>query len=122
MMSRKVIVVGDKVLIKPEEEATKTPSGLYLPQGVAEKEVVCGGYVVNVGPGYPTGDVISDGEPWARGVQQGEMRYVKLQAREGDYAVFLRRDAVEVQIDGSSYLIVGHASILILIRDAVPLP
>jgi hypothetical protein len=36
--------------------------------------------------------------------------------------VFLRRDAVEVQIDGSSYLIVGHASILILIRDALPLP
>lgn len=121
-MSRKVIVVGDKVLIKPEEESTKTPSGLYLPQGVAEKEAVCGGYVVNVGPGYPTGDVINDSEPWARAAQQGEMRYVKLQAREGDYAVFLRNAAVEVQIDGNTYLIVGHASILILIRDALPLP
>ncbi len=54
-MSRKVIVVGDKVLIKPEEEATETPSGLYLraAQGVAEKEVVCGGYVVNVGADIP---------------------------------------------------------------------
>ena len=39
-MSRKVIVVGDKVLIKPEEENAKTPSGLYLPQGVASKENV----------------------------------------------------------------------------------
>src|SRR5690606_2980037 len=48
-MTRQVIVVGDKVLIKPEEEASKTPSGLYLPQGVAAKETVSGGYIVNVG-------------------------------------------------------------------------
>ena len=121
-MSREVIVVGDKVLIKPEEEANKTPSGLYLPQGVAEKEAVSGGYVVNVGPGYPTGESLVDGEPWARTGGQREMRYMPLQARKGDYAVFLRRDAVEVQIDGSEYLIVGHAGILILIRDRLPLP
>ena len=30
-MSREVLVVGDKVLIKPEEDANKTPSGLFLP-------------------------------------------------------------------------------------------
>lgn len=120
-MSREVIVVGDKVLVKPEEEANKTPSGLYLPQGVAEKEAVGGGYVVNVGPGYATGEEITDSEPWSR-THPGEIRYVKLQARKGDYAVFLRRAAVEVQIDGSSYLIVGHGNILILIRDKIPLP
>jgi hypothetical protein len=27
-MGREVIVIGDKVLVKPEEEASKTPSGL----------------------------------------------------------------------------------------------
>ena len=37
-MGREVIVIGDKVLVKPEEENSKTPSGLYLPQGVAQKE------------------------------------------------------------------------------------
>lgn len=116
-LGREVIVVGDKVLIKPEEESTKTPSGLYLPQGVAEKEKVSGGYIVNVGPGYPALDAGGDGEPWTRSSPQGEMRYVSLQARKGDYAVFLRRDSVEVEIDGSKYLIVGHASILLLIRD-----
>src|SRR5690606_34254146 len=62
-MARQVIVVGDKVLIKPEDEAARTPSGLFLPQGVAEKETVYGGYIVNVGPGYPTADVTTDGEP-----------------------------------------------------------
>jgi co-chaperonin GroES (HSP10) len=115
-MTREVIVVGDKVLIKPEEEASKTPSGLYLPQGVAEKESVYGGYVVNVGPGYPTAEVTSDGEPWLSG-QRNEVRFVPLQARKGDFALFLRRDSTEVEIDDSRYVIVPHASILLLIRE-----
>lgn len=112
---REVIVVGDKVLIKPDEESTKTPSGLYLPQGVAEKEAVYGGYIVNVGPGYPALSSGGDGEPWMRSAEGG-MRYVSLQAKKGDYAVFLRRESVEVEIDGGTYVIVGHSSILLLIR------
>ena len=121
-LGREVIVVGDKVLIKPEEESSKTPSGLYLPQGVSAKENVAGGYIVNVGPGYPTAESNPDGEPWLH-APRSEMRYVPLQARKGDYAVFLRRDSIEVEIDASTYLIVGHSSILLLIRDrSVPLP
>ena len=115
-LGREVIVVGDKVLIKPEDEESKTPSGLYLPQGVSSKETVAGGYVVNVGPGYPTAEPSADGEPWS-GSHRGDMRYVPLQASKGDFAVFLRRDSIEVEIDGNKYLIVGHASILLLIRD-----
>jgi co-chaperonin GroES (HSP10) len=119
--TREVIVVGDKVLIKPEEENAKTPSGLYLPQGVAEKEQVLGGYIVNVGPGYPMVEQAADGEPWSAREARGGLRYVPLQAAAGDYAVFLRREAVEVEIDGSKSLIVGHASILLLIRDRLPM-
>ena len=121
-LSREVIVIGDKVLIKPEEEHGKTPSGLYLPQGVAAKEQVAGGYIVNVGPGYPTAETNPDGEPWLH-APRAESRYVPLQARTGDFAIFLRRDSVEVEIDGNQYLIVGHTSILLLIRDrTVPRP
>ncbi len=120
-MSREVIVIGDKVLVKPEEESSKTPSGLYLPQGVAEKEPVMGGYVVNTGPGYPTAEPVSDGEPWSGGTRTG-MRYVPLQAQKGDFAVFLRSNSVEVEIDDNKYLIVPHSAILLLIRDNLPLP
>jgi chaperonin GroES len=116
-MARQVIVVGDKVLVKPEEEAAKTQSGLYLPQGVAEKEIVLGGYIVNVGPGYPTADVATDGEPWLRGQKSNEVRFVPLQAQKGDFALFLRRDSIEVEIDGGQYVIVPHSSMLLLIRD-----
>jgi len=36
----KLIVVGDRVLIKPTSLADKTNSGLYLPPGIQEKESV----------------------------------------------------------------------------------
>jgi len=119
-LARLVIVVGDKVLVKPEEEDSKTPSGLYLPQGVAQKETVLGGYIVNVGPGYPTAELNTEGEPWLHG-QRSDVRFVPLQAQKGDFSLFLRRDSIEVEIDGSKYVIVPHASILLLIRDPSPL-
>jgi chaperonin GroES len=120
-MSREVILIADKVLIKPDEESEKTPSGLFLPQGVQQKEQVASGTVMNVGPGYPLGEAASDGEPWT-GRTRTELRHVPLQARKGDYAVFLRANAVEVDIDGSRYQIVSHGAILLLIRDRLPLP
>jgi co-chaperonin GroES (HSP10) len=120
-MGREVILIGDKVLIKPEEE-NKTPSGLYLPQGVAEKEKVASGYVVNTGPGYPTSEPAGGDEPWTRAGARTEIRYVPLQAAKGDFAIFLRREAVDVEIDGNQYMIVPHAAVLLLIRDHLPLP
>jgi len=42
------------VLIKPQEESSRTSSRLYLPAGVAEKERVQSGYVMKFGPGYAT--------------------------------------------------------------------
>ena len=40
---QKLIVVGDRVLIKPKKETEKTSSGIYLPPGVHEKEKVQSG-------------------------------------------------------------------------------
>jgi chaperonin GroES len=34
---QRFVVVGDRVLVRPEEETNKTSSGLYLPPGVSEK-------------------------------------------------------------------------------------
>jgi len=115
--NRSIIVVGDKVLIKPETEENKTEAGLFLPEGVKQKEQVQGGYIVNVGPGYPIPDVANEDEPWSGHSEEGGLRYVGLQAEEGDYVVFLRKQAIDVEIDGEDYLIVSHASLLLLIRD-----
>ena len=49
----KLIVVGDKILIKSKSPSEKTNTGLYLPPGIQEKEQVQSGYVMKTGPGYP---------------------------------------------------------------------
>ena len=105
----KIIIVGDRVLIRPEENLNKTNSGLYLPPGVQEKEKVQGGYVIKVGPGYPIGMPADDDEPWR---DKKSTKYIPLQAHEGDFAVFLRKDAVEVEIEKEKFVIVSQAAIL----------
>ncbi|MDD5775052.1 MAG: co-chaperone GroES family protein, partial [Candidatus Omnitrophica bacterium] len=52
-MEKELIVVGDRVLIDPDTEDEKTDTGLYLPQGVKEKEKVQAGTIIKTGPGYP---------------------------------------------------------------------
>ena len=39
------------------------------------------------------------------------------QARMGDYALFFRKAAVEITFEGSKYLVVPQAAILVLVRD-----
>ena len=121
-MGREVIVIGDKVLVKPGEENNKTPSGRYLPQVVVPNDQVAGGYVVKVGPGYPTAEPLADSEPWSGGGTRTGLRYVPLQAQKGDFVIFLRSNAVEVEIDGGTYQIVPHSAVLLIIRDKLPLP
>ena len=116
---RNLIVVGDRVLIDPDERMNKTSSGLYLPPTVKEKEKVMGGRIIKVGPGYPVHDpnVVSE-EPWSS-ANKVEMKYVALQASEGDYALFLKDTAIEIEFEGKKYLIVPHSAILALVRTEI---
>jgi chaperonin GroES len=107
-------VVGDRVLVKPQEESSRTTSGLYLPVGVAEKERVQSGYVMKIGPGYATSSEVED-EPWKESANK--VKYIPLQAREGDLAIFLRKEAVEIEFEKEKFLIIPQAAILLLIRN-----
>jgi chaperonin GroES len=40
-----------------------------------------------------------------------------VQARVGDFAIFFRRAAVEITFEGSKYLVVPQAAVLVLIRE-----
>lgn len=110
---KNIIIVGDRVLIDPDEEAQKTAAGLYLPPSVKEKEKILGGLVVRTGPGYAIPEPIHD-EPWKTGAR--EAKYLPLQAREGDYAIFLKDAATEIEFEEKKYLIVPHSAILALVR------
>lgn len=112
---RKLIVVGDRVLIQPAKQNDKTESGLYLPPGVQEKEKIQSGYVIKVGPGYPLPLPADEDEMW-KGKEE-LVKYLPLQAQEGDLAIFLQRGAVEVIYEKEKYFIVPQASILMLERE-----
>lgn len=112
---KNLIVVGDRVLIKPKKQAEKTGSGLYLPPGVQEKEKIQSGYVIKVGPGYPLPFPSDEDDLW-KGNQE-KVKYVPLQAEEGDTAIFIQKGAIEVIYDSEKYYIVPQASILMLERE-----
>lgn len=113
---KKLIVVGDRVLIKLKSQNDKTKSGLFLPPGVHEKEKVQTGFVIKAGPGYPIPMPSDDyDEPWKE--VDEKIKYIPLQVQEGDLAIFLQKGAVEVQYEEEVYYIVPQHSILMLERD-----
>ena len=111
----KINVVGDRVLVKPRKESEKTDSGLYLPPGVREKEKVQYGYIVKSGPGYPIPIAIENDQPWK--TDEEKIKYVPLQVKQGDLAVFLQGGAYEVIYQGEKYFIVPQSSILMIERE-----
>ena len=116
--NKEIIVVGDRVLIQPDENKNKTSHGLYLPQGVEEKEKVQSGFIVKIGPGYPLPDPnTSSDEPWSK--SQADIKYLALQAEVGDYVIFLRKSGVEIEYEGEKLIIVPHHSILLIERTNI---
>jgi len=112
---KKLIIVGDRVLIRLKRPNEKTGSGLYLPPGVQEKEKVQQGYIIKSGPGYPIPVQTDDPEPWMEADEK--VKYVPLQAKEGDLAIFLLSGTHEVVYEGQKYFIVPQHSILMLERE-----
>lgn len=111
---KKLIIIGDRLLIKPTRPDEKTASGLYLPPGVKEKEKVQQGYVIKAGPGYAIPMPVED-ESWKG--EEEKIKYLPLQAKEGDLAIFLLSAATEVIYEGDKYFIVPQSAILMLERE-----
>ena len=112
---KRIIIVGDRVLIKPIKETERTDSGLYLPPGVQEKEKIQSGYVLKVGPGYPLPMPVDEDDIWKG--KEDQIKYLPLQAQEGDRAIFLQKGAIEVIYEKEKLFIVPQASILMLERE-----
>ncbi|MES1219885.1 MAG: co-chaperone GroES family protein [Bacteroidota bacterium] len=111
---KKLIVIGDRILIKPIRPDERTASGLFLPPGVQEKEKVQQGYVIKTGPGYAIPMPV-EGESWKG--EEDQIKYVPLQVKEGDLAIFLVSGATEVMYENEKYFIVPQGAILMLERE-----
>ena len=114
---KELIVVGDRVLVKVEDGEERTKVGLYLPSTAIDSQAVQGGTIVATGPGQPMPafDAQPGEEPWKEPAR--EIRFVPMQARLGDYALFFRKAAVEITFEGDRYLVVPQTAILALVRE-----
>jgi co-chaperonin GroES (HSP10) len=115
--NKRLIVVGDRVLVHIEEGEERSKVGLYLPPTAMDNQAVQGGKIVATGPGLPMPDPGQEPgeESWRAPLR--ETRYVPMQARAGDYALFFRKAAVEITFEGDSYLVIPQSAILALVRD-----
>jgi len=111
-----LIVVGDRVLVRPQTGEEKTDTGLVLPATVSGQEDVESGRVVKTGPGYLTQNPeYSETESWKESTTP--VRYLPLQAKSGDHAFFLPSEAFDLRYDDTHYMIVPHSAILALVRE-----
>ncbi len=115
-LKKKLIVVGDRLLVRTEEGEERTDSGLILPQSALAARQAKGGWVVSVGPGIPIAAPLDLGDDhWSDAIGQGQ--YLPMQAQEGDYVLFLHKAAVEITFERKSYLIVPYSAVLVLMRE-----
>ena len=49
--------------------------------------------------------------------KKGNLKYIPLQPEEGDLAIYLQKSGFEIQYNKEKYIIVSHASVLMIIRD-----
>tara|TARA_B100000609_G_scaffold164336_2_gene136730 strand:- start:15475 stop:15849 length:375 start_codon:yes stop_codon:yes gene_type:complete len=116
LSTKELIVIGDRVLLKIDDEEKRTEVGLYLPQTLQEKEEVVGGTIVKTGKGTPMVDPLSMTEsPWKN--DQVSLRYIPMEANVGDYALFLQKAAIEIEYNNEKYYILPQSAILVLIRE-----
>ena len=91
----KVRPLGDKILVKRDEAATKTDSGIFLPESAKDKPKR--GKVIAVGDGIPNKDY-------------GQR--IPFSVKKGDSVIFSSYSGTEVKIDGEDLLIMKESDIL----------
>ena len=116
---KNIVVIGDRILIKPLEASNKTGSGLYLPPSVKERDAVHTGLVVKVGPGYPI-PAAKDPDEFYKNENSDPINYVPLQVKEGDEALYLHAGGYEIEINDERYVIVGQNAVLLVMRSDIP--
>ena len=91
-------VLGDRVLVKPDEQAKQTASGLAL--------------VIQQGENYQTGTVqaVGPGRPIGNG------RVIPIDLKSGDRVLYLKHAANMVKA-GADMVILPHAEVLAVLED-----
>ena len=92
----KIQPLGDRVVIRPLEEAEQMRGGLYIPDTAKEKPMQ--GEIVTVGPGR---------------FEKGER--VPMELKVGQKVLYGKYSGTEVTLDDEEYLIIKEADVLAVI-------
>jgi len=105
---KNVMIVGDRVQISIRTKGRRRPrrGSICRPRSRRRRRS-------RAGPWYAIPETTPD-ESWKAGGK--EVKYLPLQAKEGDYAIFLKDAAMEIEFEEKKYLIVPHSAILALVR------
>lgn len=114
---KNIVVIGDRILLKPITEPNVTGGGLYLPPSVKEHNSVHTGIVVKTGPGYPI-PAQQDPDQFLKEAAEA-VNYVPLQVKEGDQALYLHAAGHEIEVNHERYVIVPQNAILMVFRDDI---
>ena len=90
--------LGDRVLVRRVEEATKTAGGIIIPDTAAEKPQE--GEVLAVGNG-----AIGD-----------DNERVPLDVKPGDKILFGKWGGTEIKVDGEDYIVMGEDEVLAIVE------
>lgn len=93
-MAKKLVPLGDKVVVKPEPAEEKTRSGIVLPDSAKEKPAE--GTIIAVG----TGRILDNGQK------------VPIEVKVGDKVIYSKYGGTEVKIDNDEYIILSERDIL----------
>ncbi len=91
--------LGDRLVVKPIEKESTTPSGIVLPESAKEKPQE--GKVISVGPGARDDD--GDRQP--------------LDVQVGDTVLYAKYAGTEVKINDEKLLILRENDILAVVED-----
>ena len=91
----KVRPLGDKILVKRDEAATKTDSGIFLPESAKDKPKQ--GKIIALGAGM---------------LNKENGQYMPFSVKQGDTVIFSSYSGTEVKIDGDAFLIMTEEEIL----------
>lgn len=93
-MSKKLVPLGDKIIVKPEAQEEKTKSGIVLPDAAKEKPQE--GTVLAVG----SGRILDNGQK------------VPVEVKVGDKVLYTKYGGTEVKVDEEELIILSERDIL----------
>lgn len=97
-MSNKLQPLADWIVAEQEEAATKTASGLYLPDKATEKPKVA--KVIATGPGK-VGD---------------DNERIPMTVKVGDRIIYKSYSTTEIKLDGTEYILVKEEDVLATVK------